>query len=142
MHAIASPRIDVTDMLSLPYRRGGRDPLSGVDCLWAAIEVHRRLGLFDADGLCADESRASSWLLDSQWMELARDVGSFEASCAARLGDLCVFGEHERVHGVAAVVEVRPLRVLLAAGGRFRIAHPRVIAADSVLIVRWDGSRT
>ena len=142
MHAIGSPRLDVTDMLSLPYRRGGRDPGSGVDCLWAAIEVHRRLGLFDADGLCTDESRASSWLLDSQWTELERDVVKFEASGIARLGDICVFGEHDRAQGVAAVVDVRPLRVLLAAGDRFRVAHPRAIAADSVLIVRWEGRRT
>lgn len=40
--------LDVRDLVDrvppVPFRYGGRDPSTGVDCFWAAMEVQRRMG--------------------------------------------------------------------------------------------------
>ncbi len=104
--------ISVQDMLETPYLAGGTDPAKGLDCLGCALEVHRRLGLFQPQ-FPIDRVTAQNWVLGPGWQELPCD-----AAALTELGDVVVSeGGGTAPLGVAVVFALGRARSAHAAPG-------------------------
>ncbi len=123
-----------SDLLSVPYLRGGRNLGVGIDCLFQMVEIHRRLGLFHPNG-AIDETRAQhDWVLDSNWTALRVDVAS-----VCELGDVLVLPGNPL--GVATLVDKSGQLVLTTTpegGARAMRADALVRAAGGLVgVYRW-----
>lgn len=108
-------KIDVTHLVGIPYRSGGRDPREGgVDCLWAS-RMALELIFEDLDGhelpVSADEEEVALAMFrhaQSRW----KQVGS-SAAAARKLGDL-IYGQRQGHAYVAVLVDQIGLVALTA----------------------------
>jgi hypothetical protein len=77
------------DLVGLPYRAGGVDPYSGVDCLWAARQALSRVFPEMPDSAFPLDKAAALYLLD------AKDGHWQPIENASRLGDVVVGDQPE-----------------------------------------------
>lgn len=82
--------IPVSDLVGVPFRRGGFDPATGLDCLGLVLEVFRRAGV----PVHVDFDYSRGWRA-RVLTAFEEHVGQFEAVPArlARSGDLVVMDD-------------------------------------------------
>lgn len=130
-----------TDLLSVPYVKGGRNLSVGVDCLGQMLEVHRRLGM-RGSAEAVTEDTARRWLLNDHWTHLGTDIASLR-----ELGDVMLLpGKGCGELGVATLVDTVGSIMLTTReemGARAMRAGSLVrIAGVPIGIYRWRGNRT
>ena len=102
--------IHFEDLIGVPYKWGGTDPATGVDCLWIVRKALERIYPdFDpAEMPISDEEVEQSLLVGSPFMERWAEI-----KWADKFGDL-VYGENNGHHYVAILTDIAGHNVLTA----------------------------
>jgi len=123
------------DLLGVPYRRGGDDPRTGLDCAGVSREILRRLGagatipLDEAAAVAEAQSR-------STWTRIGTDIAAAQA-----VGDQVLLDSPDAPAGLAVVVSENPLTLLTATPGRgVHALRPRAFKDVVRGVYRWGGA--
>jgi hypothetical protein len=131
-------RIDCTDLVGLPYVRGGTDPAVGLDCRTLAFLVGERAGLQGLPAPDEAEDACFRWVASRRapWKLLGCAV-----SDARRLGDLVLTDAKGAAAGALMLVDEEERLFVTAseARGRVCVFPARVVerAREVVGVYRW-----
>lgn len=130
-------KVKYTDLVGIPYLRGGTDPREGLDCRTLAFLLARRMGFQGLPEPSGAEAACFQWIVEgrSPCELLGRAV------CDAReLGDIVLTDSSEAEAGALVLVDDRERLFLTASQQRGRVvAMPsRMVERTSVIgVYRW-----
>lgn len=77
--------LDYSSLIGIPYKQGGRDIKTGVDCLGLCIEIFKRKGIIDFPDFSAPDKREEIHKLIMEGTELFEEIDKPEEGCVVAL---------------------------------------------------------
>lgn len=126
---------DVNDLVGAPYKRNGRDPVTGIDCWGLTALVLRRMG-FNVTKDAEPENLA----LSCQRMTEETTSPDWQIS-DGRIGDVVALFRHETVVHVGVVVTDGVLHTTRGVGAVIQSARAlqRTFGYSDMKFYRWVG---